>query len=394
MGMPNPIMAETYHILLIEKDRQVADDVRRFLRASAGEADFAVDYQQDLLHGQSMVAMTNPDAVIVDASFVDKEGGFAQLKTTLKERRIPMLILSSNNGQNQNLRDKADTAGAADYLLKNKLNYFYLPKAIVSAIKTYSIPDIHSDGGRAIQLGSHKALLERMTEAVLVVNDKGDVVYINKSGRNLLSDTEVVALLKRFISFRPGQQEIKANVEVQAASYDLRVIPQEWSGEPCLCIHLSKNPITAVVSLQEKISLISDLINTCNLPFTLMVNGRIHTASESFLSMVKTDKDSVVGNTIDTIISTNGGGRMNLMAPALPDMVTSIKGVTPASPLELVRKTISAGDDTLTICSLCPLGEDTAHISPHRLMEIASHDLREPIRTSVSYLQLQKTALY
>ena len=104
-------MAETYHILLIEKDKQVADDVRRFLRASAGGVDFAVDYQQDILHGQGLVAMTNPDAVIIDAALVDKDGGFAQLKSTLTERHIPLLILSATNGQN--LKDQADTAGAA-----------------------------------------------------------------------------------------------------------------------------------------------------------------------------------------------------------------------------------------------------------------------------------------
>ena len=59
------------------------------------------------------------------------------------------------------------------------------------------------------------------------------------------------------------------------------------------------------------------------------------------------------------------------------------------APLELLRKTVSVGEQQITICSLVSPGQnDHKLLSPHRLMEIASHELREPIRTSVSYLHL------
>jgi nitrogen-specific signal transduction histidine kinase/CheY-like chemotaxis protein len=380
-------MAETYHILLIEKDKQVADDVRRFLRASVGEVDFAVDYQQDLLQGQGTIAMTKPDAVVIDAAFVDGDWGFSQLKNTLTERRIPMLVLSATNGDA--LRDKLQNAGAVDYLLKNKLNYFYLPKALISAIKTYATSDTLVDAGGALTSASHKALLDRMTEAVLVVNAVGEVIYVNRSGRQLLADSEVVALLKRFISFHPGQKEIRATVEIQSASFDLKIVPQDWAGEPSICIHLSKNPVSSTLSLQEKVSLLTDLIQTCSLPFVLLVNDRINTANESFLQLIKADKAALIGELLESFVTTNRGMGVNLFEPAKPDMVKSIKGANLNAPLELLRKTVSAGDDTLTVCSLAAPGQDVNQlISPHRLMEIASHDLREPVRTSVSYLQL------
>jgi sensor histidine kinase regulating citrate/malate metabolism len=68
--------------------------------------------------------------------------------------------------------------------------------------------------------GSHKSLLDRVGEAVIVINAKGDAVYINQAGRQALADTELVALIRRFISFRPGQKEVKATIEMQSASYD------------------------------------------------------------------------------------------------------------------------------------------------------------------------------
>ena len=380
-------MAETYHILLIEKDKQVADDVRRFLRASVGEVDFAVDYQQDIQHGQGTVALTKPDAVIIDAALVDKEGSFSQLRNTLTEHRIPMLILSATNGHT--LRETAQTAGAADYLLKNKLNYFYLPKAIVSAIKTYAVPAAGFDAGGTMVGGSHKLLLDRVGEAVIVINAKGDAVYINQAGRQALADTELIALLKRFISFRPGQKEIKATIEMQSVSYDLRVSPQSWSGEPSIAIHLSRNTSASALSLHDKVSLVTDLIHSCSIPFVLLVNGRIDTANDSFLHLVKSEKAAIQGVALESIITSERGDNINLLAPAQPDLIKAIKGGKLSTPLELIRKTVSVGDDTLTVCSLVTPDHDVDQLlSPHRLMEIASHDLREPVRTSVSYLQL------
>ncbi|MCW3127857.1 MAG: sensory transduction histidine kinase [Bacteroidetes bacterium] len=379
-------MAETYHILLIEKDKQVADDVRRFLRASAGDVGFAVDYQKDLVHGHGTIALTKPDAVVLDAAFVDADWGFSQLRTTLTERRIPLLVLSANNGDGL---DKQQVAGAADYLLKNKLNYFYLPKAIVSAIKSYAASDTHVGVEGVLTSSSHRSLLDRMTEAVLVINTEGEVVYANRSGRHLIADTEVIALLKRFINFREGQKEIKATVEIQSCSYDLKVIPQDWSGEPSICIHLSKNPVSSSLSLQDKISLLNDLIQTCSLPFVLLVNDRINTANDSFLQLIKADRTAIKGDLLENFISSDRGESVNLFAPARPDMVKSIKGANLTAPLELLRKTVTSGEDTLTVCSLASPGQDVNQLlSPHRLMEIASHDLREPVRTSVSYLQL------
>ncbi|MBS1593550.1 MAG: PAS domain-containing protein [Bacteroidetes bacterium] len=373
-------MAETYHILLIEKDKSVADEVRRYLRAS-GEVDFAVDIRHDLTQGQTSIALTPPDAVLIDAAFVDRESLFAQMRTVLSERHIPLLVLSASNGET--LRDKVQTAGAADYLLKNKLNYFYLPKAIVAAIKA------NTGVSAPATSGGHRGLLDAVSEAVLVANTAGDVIYINRAARYLLADSDVIALLRRFISQGAAQQEIKASVEIQSATYELHISPQQWEGVMSTVIRLSKNSSTAALSLQEKTSLLTDLIQACSLPFVLLVNDRIQTANDSFVQLIKADRAALRGEPLDTFITTDRGDQINLLAPPRPDLVRTIAGASLTAPLELLRKTVSAGDDTITVCSLAAPGQDSTQLlSPHRLMEIASHDLREPVRTSVSYLQL------
>lgn len=377
-------MAETYHILLIEKDKSVADEVRRYLRAS-GEIDFAVDIRHDLTQGQTSIALTPPDAVLIDATFVDREGIFAQMRAALSSRHIPLLVLSTTNGEE--LRSKVQMAGAADYLLKNKLNYFYLPRAVVSAIKANN--SISATGSGDSTADTHRGLLDGVAEAVLVANATGDVVYINRSARLLLADSEVVTVIRRFIGQGILQREFRATVEIQATTYDLHIAPQQWEGSAVNVIRLNKNALQAPLALHEKTAMLSDLIQACSLPFVLLVNDRINTVNESFAQLIKAEPQLLKGQPLETYITTDRGDQINLLAPPRPDMVRAIMGANLTAPLELLRKTISAGEDTITVCSLATPGQDTTQLlSPHRLMEIASHDLREPVRTSVSYLQL------
>ena len=380
-------MSEIYQILLIEKDKQVAEDVTRFLRASAGGAGFSVECQEDLLHGQSMVAMSPPDAVIIDAAFIDGSGTFDNMKRMLAERGIPILLLSTTNGQQ--LRDKAAMAGAADYLLKNKLNYFYLPRVILSAIRTQGASTAVEHGDTR----SYTRMLDGMKDAVIMVGNTGEVVYSNTAGRLLLSDVEVVAMLRRFINFKDEPKELKASIEIQNTIYELKVSPQDWAGQSCICINLHKNN-QAALSTDAKIKLLDEFIQSCSIPFVLLVNDLIYHANDNFVDIIKADKKSIEGKSLDEFITVDRAESINLLTPQRPELVVSIMGANVSAPLELLRKTVASGEQQITICSIAAPGQnENKLLSPHRLMEIASHDLREPVRTSLSYLQLMTDTL-
>jgi light-regulated signal transduction histidine kinase (bacteriophytochrome) len=111
--------------------------------------------------------------------------------------------------------------------------------------------------------------------------------------------------------------------------------------------------------------------------------------NENFIEVIKADKSELRGKSLAEFITIDGYENINLLESAKPDIVRSIMGANIATPLELLRKTVMSGDQQITICSLVAPGQnDNTLLSPHRLMEIASHDLREPVRTSLSYLQL------
>jgi signal transduction histidine kinase/DNA-binding NarL/FixJ family response regulator len=377
-------MAETYQILLIEKDKQVADDVSRFLRASAGGTGFLVERQEDLLHGQSMVALSRPDIVIVDASFIDKNGNFDILKKMLVERGVPVLLLSATNGQD--LKNKAAMAGAVDYLLKNKLNYFYLPRAILSAIRSHpasALAGTHTDGAALSQL------LDKTTDAVIVADSSGNVLYSNQSGMQLLSDPAVISVLRRFLNFKNEQKELKATVEILGTSYELKIVPQDWSGQACTCINIHKKETGPALTIDAKVNLLNEFIQSCTIPFVILVNGIIYDANDSFMTIIKGERSTLQGKTLEDFLTVAKEENINLLRAPAPEMVQSIMGANITTPLELLRKTVLRAEQQITICSLIPPGENKNKLlSPHRLMEIASHDLREPVRTSLSYLHL------
>ncbi len=381
--MADPIMAETYQILLIEKDKQVVEDITRYLRASAGVAGFSVEWQEDLLRGRSIVAMSNPDAVLIDAAQIEHNGSYGELKTILNDRGIPVLILSATNGQE--LRNKAAMAGARDYFLKNKLNYFYLPRAILSAIRSHHTSANRSKGRNE----AHAHLLNRVKDAVMIVDKKGDIVYSNNAAKQLLNSKEVLNLLRKAVNFKDESREFKATVEIQNSLYDLKISPQDWAGQPSTGIHLSKNGDQPNLATTEKINLLSEFIRACSIPFVLLVNDEILEANESFLKILNTDSSATTGRQLTEFITVNNSGRINLLESPSPEIVVSIMGKKLSAPFEILRKTVAIGEQQITICSLTAPGQnDYKLLSPHRLMEIASHELREPIRTSVSYLHL------
>ena len=381
--MADPIMAETYQILLIEKDTQVVEEITRYLRASAGVPGFSVEWQKDLLHGRSIVAMSSPDAVIIDAAMIEQNGSYGELKAILNDRGIPVLILSATNGQE--LRNKAAMAGARDYFLKNKLNYFYLPRAILSAIRSHSKTATRSHGDHQ----AHAHLLNRVKEAVMIVDKKGDIVYSNTAAKHLLNNADAVSLLRKAVNLKDESREVKATVEIQNISYDLKISPQDWAGQASTGIHLSKSTDQPGLANDAKISLLKEFIRSCSIPFVLLGDGDILEANESFLKILNTDSSAIDGRQLMDFITVNNSGTINLLQSPAPEIVMSIMGAKLPAPLELLRKTVCIGEQQITICSLIAPGQnDHKLLSPHRLMEIASHELREPIRTSVSYLHL------
>jgi CheY-like chemotaxis protein len=99
----------------------IADDSRVYVHLITGwlqDRGFKVVVAADAVQASMMVTRTQPDAVILDISMPGGSGidVLKRLKTSIKTKHIPVLVVSGNAGSD--MRDLVKRLGAADLLQK------------------------------------------------------------------------------------------------------------------------------------------------------------------------------------------------------------------------------------------------------------------------------------
>ena len=104
-------MAEPIKLLVIDDEAQI----RRFLKASLDPKEFSFSEAADGESGMRLIALENPDIVLLDLGLPDIDG--IDVARQLREwTEVPIIVLSAR-GQEQD-KIKALDAGADDYLTK------------------------------------------------------------------------------------------------------------------------------------------------------------------------------------------------------------------------------------------------------------------------------------
>src|SRR5688572_19571169 len=123
-------MKSSHSILLLDSNEQSAMDIQRFLKVSPHT--FVVSHAPDIQEGLNYLRNRKPDLVLLDAEMI-KGTEFSSLRQFIGKENIPIIMLSESNLQDT--KKQADTVGAADYLVKNKINLFHLQKSIANILK-------------------------------------------------------------------------------------------------------------------------------------------------------------------------------------------------------------------------------------------------------------------
>jgi diguanylate cyclase (GGDEF)-like protein/PAS domain S-box-containing protein len=174
------------NILLIQDDVQGAQRVRDALTNSR-EQRFQVDWVRTCALGLERLAVLgkqNPpkgdgiSAVLVDLSLPDVAGMAVIDRLYAVTKEIPMVILSSL--EDEATANAAILHGAQDFLLKERLDDYVLPKTIAAVIDRATIAEaLYNEQERA------QVTLNSIGDAVISSDADGRVAYLNLAAQRL-----------------------------------------------------------------------------------------------------------------------------------------------------------------------------------------------------------------
>ncbi|MGC2109212.1 MAG: diguanylate cyclase [Candidatus Korobacteraceae bacterium] len=214
------------HVLVITKDRQDARAIRHSL-AGSGYEPLEVEWVSTLSDGMDRLKRLHIDAVILDLSLADSHGMGTFDKVASTAPGIPILILS--NTEEEDIAKEAVRRGAQDYLPKDRLDSYALPRAVRTVIALKVAAEML--GGERER---SEATLNSIGDAVLSTDIHGRISYLN-------------AVAERMTGWRLEEAIGKPLAEV------FRVVDRQ-SHEP------ARNPLEFAIQQDQTVSLTADCL--------------------------------------------------------------------------------------------------------------------------------------
>jgi diguanylate cyclase (GGDEF)-like protein/PAS domain S-box-containing protein len=157
-------------VLLIEAE---ADDAARILNQLSSDGErFGTEWVTELSSGIKRLRDGGVGAVVLDLSLPDSHGIETLERLLRAAPGIPILILSEENSEE--LARQAVQRGARDYLLKNQPDGYRLRLAV------RTIMDRHASSAISVENEAAHVTLDSMGEAVLRMDIRANVTYLNR----------------------------------------------------------------------------------------------------------------------------------------------------------------------------------------------------------------------
>lgn len=387
-------------ILLIESDERSAHDVLRFLKVSAYS--FSVSHASSSAEAINYLNSRKPDLVLLDAAiFTDKN--YPQLNALLHRGNVPVVLLSDSAVSDA--RKQASSIGATDYIVKNKINLFHLQKTIVTALKINEAEEkLESTlNGMASQHDSFYRILSRVEDGVLVLNASNAVRYANTKAYSILGEAYMHKYLADYVCYRHTETEEQVTIQPSdEVSVTFRVSSINWNSEACNLFIISQQRLSAP---QQFIDLPATqvLLDSLNQPLMLVSNDNIIFANKALqqlsgqppqifkslrlIDFAESASAFNPGYSVQSFLSTYQFQGIFHHANG-----SNIKAGFTSTPLNLegnLYRLVTVIPEDINSSAVVPAhrGADDA-ISSEDVLHLASHDLREPVRTILNYVQL------
>lgn len=144
-----PSNSETLSLLLVEDDRADAILVEELI-ADAG-VNFDVVWAESMSRAEQQIAVSRPDCILLDLHLHDTDGIDGVNRIAQQDATIPVVVLTGLNDEHVGV--SAVSAGAQDYLVKDRVDPEVLRRAVLYAIERkraeLTAVDLHASQLRA-----------------------------------------------------------------------------------------------------------------------------------------------------------------------------------------------------------------------------------------------------
>lgn len=387
-------------ILLLDSDERSAQDIQRFLKVSAYA--FALSHASDIQEALNYVRNRRPDLILLDANFTEQKD-FALLKQLAQSEHIPSILLSDM--PMAETAKKAQQTGATEYLVKNKINLFHLQKTIANTLK---ISETESKLGNTFQEFSSQneslyKVLNRMGAGVMVINAQNAIRYANARAYSILGEEGIKTHLADYLNYRTVEDEEQLEIRPRKnLCISIRISNVDWNGEKACLFLLDRS--RAVEALPDAIladDAVLTLLNSLNENLLVVKGETIVQANRPALNILKLTPGTVKNKLLRDIFESDGlsGGEISVQSFLSERTSEGLLKLPDGSqqPVHFSIKPLNLGEELYQLLSFyLPAGIDTIpgsrndeeKFSSHGVLHIASHDLREPVRTILNYVQL------
>lgn len=395
-------MQVTHNILLLDGDEQSALDIQRFLKASSYA--FNLNHASDIPEGANFLSRHRPDLILLDADMVDKNE-FQSFRQVAARADIPVILLSDMG--NDETRQQAERAGANDYLVKNKINLFHLQKAILNTLR---INETEAKLGNTLNQfnARHDAfyqVLNKINSAVLVINSSNAIVYSNAKAYSILSDENIRELISGHLVFQDLDEEEWIEMKPKKKILlGIRISNMEWNNEKANLFLIDKT----IIEEDSSANILSDktlplLLNSIKGNILLLKDRQVIFASKSALKLANFKPVEILQKPLNNIVEANEPANQQVSIANLfnekesDGMLRNSDGSM--QKIKLFIKPLNISDEFYELLSFEIFSEpaertqpkarsDEERFSTDSILHLASHDLREPVRTILNYVQL------
>lgn len=393
-------MEGTRNILLLDSDEQSASDIQRFLKVSAYA--FTLSHASDIEEGLNYVRHRKPDLILLDANLA-RQKNFAALKQLIQKNGVPVLLLSDSSPAET--RKQAEQTGATDYVVKNKINLFYLQKSIANTLKL-SETENKLDNKFNEFTAQHEALykvLNKMNLGVLVLNAQNNIRYGNSKAYSILGEENFKKHLADHLHYQQVDDEELIELRpTRNLAVTIRISNIDWQGEKANLFLLDRIKTNdeqpdAILTNEVYVS----LLNSVTENLLVLKGNQVLQANRHALHNLKMKATDVASRPLNELIETHETrvsdiSVQSFLAEKRMEGVLKI-GDGSEQPVRFTLKPINLGDEFYQLLSF-ELANNTEAVPGARndderftsegVLHMASHDLREPVRTILNYVQL------